>query len=243
MKTLIERIRYNCLVYLKSNKIILPAISWLTASFMIYSTKPLEKISTVMLSMGILFFTIIWIGYTYLRNTDIVMQDLMILSSKSKNIYYIGNYLTLFLFGSIGALLASVIIFLENVLNGFSLFINSLSLYDIICAFILHIAAVLISISIIALYETIAKLNSKGALLFLILFSILSVVKVDFIEKIPYLKYITYILNALSKITLLFSGINSFPFNSIIKVLIYSAAYCCILISLSLYVLNNKGYK
>lgn len=240
MKSIVEMVIYDLQIYLKSNKFLLPLASWISVLFIIYSTKPIELVSAFMVSIATIFFIMIWIGYTYFKNIDKNSRNLMILFCRNRNLYDIANYIALFVLGFVLSFVGVFVNFLNNVLNGFELFTRSLTVNDSIYAFILHLAVVLISISVTAISRPVILKNRKVGLLFLVVLSTLSIMKIEFLNGIPVLKYISYIISAVNKITGLFSGTIYFSDKLVVYALFYSVVYSILLILLSQFICTRE---
>lgn len=72
MKQYIDLLHYHFITYLKTNKYIMPVLVWIGWLVSFYMIKPVEIVSSFMVTAVVSNFIMVWIGISYFDSVDIV---------------------------------------------------------------------------------------------------------------------------------------------------------------------------
>ncbi|MDF2544273.1 MAG: transport system permease protein [Herbinix sp.] len=83
-----ELLSYQYQAYRRSNKYIMPLITYLFYLGASYQVRPLSIVASLVLSFGTLYFIMVWIGFSYGEVIDPVEEQLLLLKIRSAARYY-----------------------------------------------------------------------------------------------------------------------------------------------------------
>ncbi|WP_010296952.1 hypothetical protein [Clostridium senegalense] len=237
-----ELLKYHFMVYMKSNKIIMPFLVWMICMYTVYSTSPISIVSDFIISMICLFYIMVWIGLAYIEIEDPVLEQLLILKVENENIYNISKTLFLAFIGIVMSLIGVVIPIIINIITGFQLFTRELTIIDISSAFILYsFIGLLGTVTGTLLHPRIMK-NRKMAVIMTFTIALMSMIKGPMNTEIPSTCFITWIFPPLFNITQRFTGKEYFIMQDVVSVLLYISVYSSIIIFLQLYFLKRNKF-
>ncbi|URZ15364.1 hypothetical protein [Clostridium felsineum] len=242
MKTFNSLLRYNFIIYIKSNKFIMPLIVWIAFMGVMYSIKPLDIVSSFIFSMMFLFAVMLWISFSYLEALDSVSEQLVILKVRKEWMYYLGNNVFLMLIGVIMSFIGVLCPIIINVVNNFTLFNRRLTLEDCLSSLILHIIFAVLGCSVGILSGPRCIKSRKLAVEIIVLVAIISVIKFQLIEKVNIIKYITWILPPVCDIQAFFSNKGFFDIQNTVKSIMYGVIYTFIYNVINIELLKRKRF-
>ena len=240
MKIFSSLIRYHYSLYVKTNKFIMPALLWLVFLNFSYSQKPIDFVSSTLLSISLLFFIMLWVGISYMESIDPVSEQIVLLKVNNRNTYYYSKNTFVFLLGSALGFIGIVFPVLKNVVSGFTMFTRPITVLDIIFALILHIIVALLGASLGIIFQPRCIKNRKEALMLAILIAIISITKTGINHTFPITKYFTWIFPPMSDIVVYFNKIDYFEVAAMGKSILYVCIYSVILLFISNWILKRK---
>lgn len=240
MKIFRSLLRYQYRMYVKSNKFIMPFLTWIIFLYVLYHQCGLEFVSSILISMSFLFPIMTWISITYLENIDPVAEQILLLKVNNRNTYYNSKNVFVFLVGIIFSFVGAIYPIMQNGLNGFSIFTRQLTIWDLLCALILHIVAALLGELLGVLFQPRCMKNRKDAIVFIALIAVISIAKTGINHTFLFAKYITWLFPPLCNITSLFSNCDYFAPVSIVKAILFAGIYSIILLMVSNQILKRK---
>ncbi|KHD38068.1 hypothetical protein NL50_00735 [Clostridium acetobutylicum] len=240
MKIFSSLLRYNLNLYLKSNKFIMPIVVWIAFMLVMYSTKPLDVVSSFVFSSIFLFFLMAWLSFSYFENLDIISEQLIILKVKKQSLYYLSNNAFLMIIGIIISIVGVIFPFVMNMVNSFNLFNRSLTIWDGFSSLLLHIILASLGCSLSILFQPRCMKSRKLAIEVIVLIAIISLIKFEMIKKISIVKYIAWVLPPICDIQSFFSNKNVFYTESIIKSIIYGFIYVAFFNIINIQILKRR---
>jgi len=239
MKIFSSLIKYHYQSYIKTNKFIMPVLAWFVFLNFLYTDKPLV-VSSILISISFMFLIMLWIGITYMESINPVSEQILLLKVEKRNIYYRSKNAFVFILGAALSLFGVLFPVLKNAMSGFRLFSRPLTVWDILCAFILHIIVAILGASLAIVFQPRCMKNRKEALMFVSLIAIISITKTGINNTFIFTKYITRLFPPLSDIILYFNKNDFFSISAMGKSVLYICAYSAILLFISNQLLKRK---
>jgi len=239
MKIFSSLLKYHYRLYVKTNKFIMPVLVWLVFLNLLYS-RPLDIVSSILLSISVLFYIMLWVGISYMESIDPVSEQILLLKVEKRNTYYRSKNVFIFMVGTVFSLMGIAFPVMGNVVNGFAMFTRSLTVWDIFCAFILHIIVAVLGASLGIVFQPRGMKNRKEALLFVTLIAIISITKIGINHAFLFAKYITWLFPPLSDIAVYFNKNDYFSAAAMGKAVLYGGVYSVILLFISNQLLKKK---
>lgn len=242
MSRLKELLKYHFMIYKKSNKFIMPLLVWMICMYTFYSTKPISVVSSFGVSMGALFYIMVWIGLSYTEIDDPISEQLLILKVESENIYNVSKILFLVLIGIVMSFIGIMIPVIINTIDNFQLYTRALTLGDIGSGFLLHSFVGLLGAVTGILFHPRTMKDRKMAVILTFSIALMSMVKGPMKLKIPMTRFITWVFPPLYNITEYFNGDEYFLMHDIGSAILHISVYSIILIFLQLYFLKKNKF-
>jgi hypothetical protein len=233
-------LKYHFILYVKSNKIIMPLIAWITCMYGTYSAAPVYVVSSFVGSMTCLFFIMAWVSFSYFESIDSVSEQLIILKVKKQSMYYFSVNVFLMLIGVLMSIIGVVFPIIQYAI--FHIFTRNITVWDVFSALLLHIIFAVLGCSLGILFQPRCMKNRKIAIELLLVIAIMSIVKMKIIQKIPEANYITWIFPPISEIQNCFSNTDIFYLSDIIKATLYGIVYSFVLNIINTEVLKRKRF-
>lgn len=233
-------LKYHFLVYMKSNKFVMPLFIFLLFVGTTYSTTPLPVVSTLVMISTSLFYLMVWISMTYMTVENPVSEQLIILKVKSHTLYNFSKILFLLLVGialSIISIIVTILIYLFG-----DIFIRNLTLIDILAAFILHCFIALLGVIVGMFFNSRVIKERKSGIMLTVLVAVMALAKVPLNEKMPLTKFITWLFPPLYNVIDLFIKDDFFLMNNVAIAVLYICIYSLIAGFLYLYILKKKKF-
>lgn len=131
MKVWNNLIKYRSIMYLSSNKFIVPMMVYLMFTYITYKEKPQSFVPDSTVSALMAGYIMLWISFTFFENEDIVAERVLYCNVQQNKVRYYGSKIvTLFLISGILSLIGAIYPFFVNALNGFELFDRPISFVD-----------------------------------------------------------------------------------------------------------------
>lgn len=242
MKEFKELIRYHFVVYMKTNKYIMPLLAWIMIMFCAYMQKPLEIVSSYMVSLGALFFVATWVNITYLDSVDQVGEQIMLLKASTRRKYYASKVTFMILLGAILSLIGVFFPVVQNIANGGDMFTRSFTGMDIVSSALLHLVVTCICTSVALLFQPQVMKNRKMSLLCTVFVLLFGLLKLAIRDDFPVSKYFLWIFPPMSDILSQFSNIDIFYVGSLCKASAFGIVYSLVLVIIAQSIVNKKLY-
>lgn len=242
MNKLIELLKYHFDIYTKSNKFIMPLVAWLAFMFVSYSIIPVGVVPSCLVSMVCLFFIMVWVSISYTELVEPVSEQIVLLKVRNDNLYYFSKLLFLIILGLIFSILGILFPSVQNVINGFKLYIRPITFYDIIAAFILYfVTSSLGAVTGMLLQPRIIK-DRKIAVVSTFMIALMGLANGFLNSNVPFTRYITWVFPPLSNMIACFSGKKYFYLNDIITAVFYACMYSTIVYFINVYFLKKNKF-
>lgn len=242
MNKLKELLKYHFMIYKKSNKFIMPLLAWMICMYTFYSTKPISVVSSFGVSMGALFYIMVWIGLSYTEIDDPVSEQLLIFKVGSENIYNISKIMVVVFIGIVMSLIGVIIPVIINTINNFQLYTRGLTIADVGVAFLLHSFVGLLGAATGNLLHPRIMKDRKMAVILTFTIALMSMVKGPMNIKIPSTRFITWVFPPLYDITEYFNGDEYFLMYDVGSAILSISVYSIILIFVQLYFLKRNKF-
>lgn len=237
-----ELIRYHFIVYIKTNKYLMPLLVWVMIMFTTYMQRPLEIVSSYMVSLGALLFVATWINITYLDSVDQVGEQIMLLKVSTRRMYYASKITFMLLLGAVLGVIGVFFPVVKNVVNGGDMFTRSFTPMDIISAALLHFVVACICTSVALIFQPQVMKNRKLSLLCTVLALLFGLLKLAIRDDFPVSKYFLWIFPPMSDILSKFSNIDIFYLGSLCKASALGIVYSLVLVIIAQTFVNKKLY-
>lgn len=238
---MIELIKYECRKYFKSSKIIMPLLFWFIFLRICYSEGNLSYVPNIVMSMGVLFFVMTWISYSYQQTEELISEQLLILKLQSAVKYNGSKYIFLLLIGLGFSILGIAFPMVQNILNHFKIFNRGITVFDISYGILLHFVVAVVGISLGALFHP-RLIKDKMSVLMVVTAGILGYAKGPIILQYPLTKYILWIFPPIYDILGSFNGQEYFHIQSMIIAILYGFIYSGITIVIQLLCLSKVKF-
>ncbi len=231
MKKIIESVKYQLQLYFKGSKFVMPFVMMTVFLYFIYfNTAPSEIVANCKITYYFIFFLTVWIGWSVSSFENTIMEQTILLRIQSNSIYYFSKVVFLIVLGFMASTICGVIPIVINLLNGGSLFKQSMTIYDMVNFLLLLCASSLIGSALGSFFHVRVLKDRKTAIGLTILFTLLTFTKTAVINEIPFTKIFLWILPPLDYFSKIYNNeMDSFQLlNSFIIFLIlfiYSLLY------------------
>lgn len=234
-----ELIKYQVRIYFKSSKIIMPLLLWLIFLRISYSQKPLEYNPNIVMSAGVLFFIMTWIGYSYMDLEDSISEQIIILKIQNMNLYHCSKMMFLILIGAIMALIGIAFPVLQNIAIGETLFKRDIIFCDIIGGVLLHCITAFNGAVVGALFHPRIIRNRKIAVLLALSVALIGYTTGVVEKNIPITRFFTWIFPPVYKILESFNGYEYFSVRNMVFPILYGSIYSVIVILIQISLLKK----
>lgn len=234
--------------YLKSNKIILPLILFLSYFGMAYSIGP-QKVIASFVTQGIyMFFLMIAIAVTYCDSEHEVLEQILIMKTgyKNKSMVYISKILVLSRILVIMTFISTVYPFIRYYFGFPTLFDRSPIVTDGILGLFVIFEFGFLGLLIGLIFNLTWIHSRKIQICVIVLVALLALVQNRVVEDVYFLRFITWIMPPINSISKQinekeFVSINAFW--ALAKGFIYCAAYTFIYLEIMMKSVNRRSIK
>jgi len=242
MKCFNELMKFHFVIFMKTNKIVMPVLLWIVFMGTAYSTMPLEIVSSFIVSLFFLYILMTCISLSYTDSVDVISEQVLIFKVGNENRYYLSKVTFLIILGTIASLIGILFPLMKDIILDNRLFSRAITIQDLGCAFILHVSAAILGIVTGMLFQPRIIKDRKKALLYTGLFVVMAMVKIQLVKEFSIAKFIAWIFPPLADITNLFSGKKYFYFEDITKAIIYVGVYSIVVIIINIYLLRKNKF-
>jgi len=251
-----DLVRYHFKQYFKTNKPIIPFTVLLASLYLLYATKPIEIVDSIMSACVFVFLITSWIGVTACNLENEVSEQIIILRIKSSKKYYYSHIFFLFYLSMLIALVAIAVPIILNALDGNHLFDKmamvsdaaakvterDFGIPDILCAFALLTATAFMGCSVGEISHPRVIKNRNIGILLIFLVDALSIAQVSLIEVLPAARLVLWMLPPVTKMLHFFSNEEYFPVLKVIVSVTILLIYSGILSFIKVKILDNKKF-
>ncbi|WKY43233.1 hypothetical protein Q5O14_11250 [Eubacteriaceae bacterium ES2] len=239
MKNLIY---YHFKLYFKSNRLLIPFLVYLIYLFSAYSIMPYSIVSSFSESAMVLFFIMVYVGFSYSELENPVAEQLVLLKIRNENLYYVSRLTVLLIVGTILSIIGILYPLLGNVYNHGQLFTRSLMFYDILFGIFLHLTMGSLGAFTGSFFHPRIIKNRKLAILMAFFTAVCAVLKGTIIKNILLGSLITWIFPPVYDVLVIFSGCEFFSFQAIALPFLWSLIYGIALGMFQIYLLKKNKF-
>lgn len=239
-------IKYHLHSYMKSNKYLMPLVSYLIVLGLICSSAtPKTSISSLyIISIILVYLFMIWSGFAFAECEDIITEQIVLLKTRKKSYYYITKIVFAVSWGAIFAIASIILPSLWKLLCqiiGIDTFYG-LSFQVVLTAFIIHLVAGMLGAVVGFLWHPRIMVNRKIAGIGAFSLGVLGIIKGPLSSSLPFVKYITVLLPPVYELAN--NGIveDKLSFVGALIPMVISIIYTLILGGISVTVINKKGF-
>ncbi len=243
MRKSISILKYTGLLYMKTNKMVLPAVVWFAFQFFAYTIIPVDVVSSVIMSAMVLFFIMVWLTFAYYDTESRTAEMIALLRVRNESFYYSMKIVFLFLIGVVFTLIGIGVPLLQHVISGFALYRRAITFYDIGCSIALHLVFAFLGIALAGIFQERLVGNRKSGILYMLVIVVYSLVKDGAAEQIVILKYVNWILPPVDRLAYKFSQAEFFPGTEVITAVMHVAGYSMVLIVLQVWLRKRKNFE
>lgn len=194
MKKVIEYVKLQLHMYFKGSGFVMPVIAAATYLYIMYSVKPLNVVSSYLISSTVIFLLMMWIGLSVSSSENMVSEQLVSLRMRSESGYYAGKVIFLgcivLLFDGLFTLFPVV----QNLINRGGMFVRPLLASDVANAFFIQGGCAFSGIALGSLLHPRVMKDRKLAILLTVLLAVLSIARVSITTWLPLMNGILWVL-------------------------------------------------
>lgn len=236
-------LKYHADVYLGSSKFVMPIVLWIICMLVFYTILPVFVVSGFVVSMGFLFFIMVWVGRTYTELEDPVSEQLLILKVRSVHLYNTSKIIFLGLVGIVFSFIGVGFPLIQNVMTKYQLFTRPITTEDVLSALILHILVALLGALVgIILHPRIMK-ERRMAVILTFALALMGIVKGSFIQDMPVTRLVMWVFPPLYDAMVCFRDQDYFELSNMSRAIVHVSAYSTGLIALQLYLLKRNKFQ
>jgi hypothetical protein len=235
-----ELFKYHVRTFFKSNKIIVPMLLWLVYLRLSYSQKPVSFLPNIAMSVVILFFIMLWVGFGYMDMEDTVSEQLMILRVRSYHRYQLSKVIFLFFLDAIFGVIGILFPMFEDIFN--QMFTYRLTAFDLLISFGLHCILGFLGAMVGAFFHPRIMKNRKMAILLALSVALIGYTKGPIITQLPFARFILWIFPPVYDILESFTGREHYTSGIILISVFYGCGYGLILMLTQMYLLKKNKF-
>lgn len=243
---MISLIKYHLHSYMKSNKYIMPLVSYLIIMALICSSAtPTTTVSTIYaISIILAYVFMIWSGFVFAECEDVITEQIVLLKTKKKIVYYISKLVFAVSWAIIFAIASIIVPILWKVICMFirQETFRGLSVKVMIISFIIHIIAGMLGAVVGFFWHPRIMINRKIAALGAFSLGVLGIIKGPLGASLPFVKIIAVLLPPVYELAN--NGIvgDTLSFGGAVLPIIMALIYMIILGGITVVVINKKGF-
>lgn len=194
MKKTMNLVKLQLQIYFKGTQFVMPLVGSAVFLYMMYSIKPLDIVSSFLISSVFLFLMMVWVGLSATFGEDTVTEQLLLLRVQSEVCYYLSKVLFLICIALLADILYAAFPVIQNILNGSDLFTRPVILADVGNALLLQGGSAIAGATLGSLLHPRVLKDRKMILILTVFLTALTVTSTAFIDVIPAMKWILWIL-------------------------------------------------
>jgi hypothetical protein len=193
------------------------------------------------MSMGVLFFVMTWISFSYQEVEELISEQLLVLKLQSAELYNVSKFIFLLLIGLGFSILGIAFPMIQNLLNHFSIFNREIIIPDIINGVVLHFIIASVGVALGALFHP-RIIKDKMSVLMVVTAAILGYAKGPIILEFPISKFVLWIFPPVYDILGSFNGQEYFDLQHMILPILYGCVYSIIIAVIQLICLKKVKF-
>lgn len=218
MRAIVNTLRYQTRVYLRSNKPIMPFAVLILLVGLLYAVMPVLPADSYAASATVLSFVSAWLGLSYAEVEDPVSEQLIVLKLGSIVKYQAAYTLFLVLVGLAAGALAVVLPLIQYAIHGEALYEVQVNVSTVLYALVLHTCVAFMGTSTGAFFHPRLFPNRQITLLLICFALLLGFVKIGLHRMFPFTAALTWIFPPISEISETFSGMGLFSLGPVAAV-------------------------
>ncbi|HHV10747.1 MAG TPA: hypothetical protein GXX75_10785 [Clostridiales bacterium] len=207
-----------------------------------YSEANLSYVPNIVMSMGVLFFVMTWIGYSYQDVEEPVSEQLLVLKLQSADFYNLSKVVFLLIISLSFSVIGIAFPMIQNVLNHFRVFNRAITFLDIIAGVVLHFIVAAVGIGLGSLFHPRIVKDKKMSVLMVVTAALLGYTKGAVILKILALQFLLWIFPPVYDILASFNGMEYFGIRHMVLPVLYGCVYCLAVVMLQLLCLKKVKF-
>lgn len=235
-------VKYQLQQYFKSTKFVMPAAVLLILLESIYSMKPLEIVSTMILSGSLIFLVMTWVGVTTSDLENPASEYILILRAGSEVRYAVSHILFVGLLSLLYSGIAVAVPLLQQLANGPSYFTRVLTVWDVLFGGLILLLCAFAGAALGELANPRILRDRKVTIMGVFLTAVFAIAKGAVLAQWAFAKWILWIVPPVAELGMLFAGQDGFSGSSVLiaaGIFLLSIAW---MTGLKLILLNKNGF-
>lgn len=242
MSKLISLVKYQLHIYLKGSRFVMPLVAAFLFLSAMYSVKPLNIVSSFLISGVFLFLLMVWIGLSLANAENPVLEQLILLRVQNEGIYYLSKYIYILIIGLFADLFCILFPVIMNILNGGDMFLRSLTINDCVNGFLLQGGCIFVGAGLGSLLHPRVMKDRRMAIVLTVFFAILTLVKTALAEEIVFMKWIVWSFPPIMNAAEQYGNAEQFRLNQSITLFIYMVLYGSMLCAIKSYLCHRNKF-
>ena len=194
MKKTMNLVKLQLQIYFKGTRFVMPLVGSAVFLYMMYSVKPLDIVSSFLISGVFLFLLMVWVGLSATFGEDTVTEQLVFLRVQSGACYYVSKVLFLICIALLADILYAAFPVIQNLLNGSDLFTRPVIMADVGNALLLQGGSAFAGAALGSFLHPRILKNRKTIIIVTVFLAVLSVTSTAITEMFPAMKWILWVL-------------------------------------------------
>ncbi|WP_303871593.1 hypothetical protein [Acetobacterium wieringae] len=233
---------YHFKTYLKSYKLLLPFLIYLSYLFAAYGIMPFSIVSSFSESAGVLFCIMAYVGFSYSELENPITEQLILLRVNNDTLYYLSRLTVLLIIGFVMSFLGLLYPLVDNVVSDYHLFTRNLQVHDVAIGFILHFLMAFTGAMIGSFFHPRIFTSRKIAVLLLFFVTIMGIAKGSLTDLFPQTNLITWIFPPVFEILSAFRGMEFFNIPAVLLPAFGGIVYGFIFMTAQIYILKDLKF-
>lgn len=194
MKKVSNLVKTQLQIYFKGSSFIMPLIVSFIFLYTMFSIKPLDIVSSYLVSGVFLFLLMVWVGLSVSFGENTVTEQLLLLRVRGATCYYVSKILFFVCIALLADVLYTAFPVIQNLLNGGDMFKRQVLAADVINAFLLHAGSGFAGAALGSLLHPRVMTNKKLSIMMTVFLTVLTVSSTSLTEVVPAMKWILWVL-------------------------------------------------
>lgn len=223
MSKIIELVKYQLRIYLKSSRFIMLVVAVVVFLNFMYSLSPAGFVGCFCVTGYFVFMVMAWVGFGISSSENEVMEQIQLLRVQGNTVYYMGKASFLIIIGLLTDFVCIAFPLVKNALV--YLFDRPIGGYDILNAAILLAGCSFVGGALGSMLHPRVMRDRKAAALLTLLFAALTVIRASIIREMSFFRFIAWILPPIDKIFSVYGSRNYFSLAQTFSIFIPLALY------------------
>ena len=246
LRSLLHLVRHYCSAFFLKTRSYPPLVLWGLVLFMLHQSVPPNIVQGYAALLMYLFIVMVWFGYAFLSDFDIVTEHLLILQINSRRLYAISKILFLVAVSLAASVVGGLVpIIMEAVawIRGSTHIPYGIRVSDFFGGVFLHFIIGNVGVAVAFLFHpNPAKRNEVGLLSSLFLFTVLALIKHQFFNLQGHLRNILYVFTPVYEIISLFSASDAFTAADLALSAAMSGIYFSVAVVIGYFLYSKRVY-